>query len=250
MIKNKTDKLGHVWMLPLAVFALGVFAPGMSAQSLPTCAPGTLAYYETEYGEGTGGACTIGGYTLEDFMSYSGGTATNILSPSQILVDPTVTSEGISVQFAATEGNSFLILSGDAYYDIDYFMDPLLPTIQGTEIDLGPNDPVSLIGTFCGGGQFSEDYYCGGPEYTLTTGSDTLSRGSTASGTFPTPQTLLDTNLDLELDCTGADVLYFGSTADTVPEPSMALVLPIMLVGLWFAKKKMDKRKTALTAGQ
>jgi hypothetical protein len=231
---------------------LTLLAPGLFGSPVPTCGAGSLATYDA-----SGYQCTLGDYTLLDFTFSSSATGgATLLSDSQITVDPTgSTPNALSVQFSAAGG--FNAGAGQtAQYIVQYVLDPLLPRITGGTIDLGPNDPVTLTGEFCGNGTLfsapntnpSIEPTCLGTDPSgifpdkvqlLGTGA-----GSSTGFRFPISVTTLDTRLILDLNGP-ADVDFFGSTANVtgggpseVPEPSTSLLLaPGMLAFLWLRKR-------------
>jgi hypothetical protein len=192
--------------------------------------------------------CVIEGYTLEDFTfsdSETGGAT--LLPAGEITVNPTFsTPASVAFQFFG----AFSAAAGQTEeYIVQYELDPLLPQITGQGIDLGPSDPVTLTGQFCGNGMLVGPYAAGSPTncsgtntagifpLTLqTTGNDT-----TASASFPLTATTVDSRLILDL--TGpSSATYFGTNADIIatPEPSTSLWLaPGMLALLWLRKKRL-----------
>ena len=235
--------------LPSALlFALGLtfVASTLFGSPLP-CPTAPVTTYEP-----IGFQCTIEGYTLEDFSfsdSEKGGAT--LLTPGEITVNPTFsTPASVAFQFFG----AFSAASGQTEeYVVQYELDPLLPQITGQGIDLGPSDPVTLTGQFCGNGMLVGPYVPGNPTdcsgtnpagifpLTLqTTGNDT-----TASALFPVTATTVDTRLVLDL--TGpSSATFFGTNADivptssAVPEPSTSLWLaPGMLALLWLRKKRL-----------
>lgn len=224
------------------IIGFSLFAPTLMAQSL--CTTTTLAAFTT---------CTIDGYTLslESFSATSDYSYdySQLFSESQIDIVPTVVDGNISIQFQTADGAPFAITSGDAQYLVEYELDPVAPRVTGTSIDLGPNDPVTLNGYFCGNDSLSNACHAGTPLSLLLAPTEPDYSGSTVSGTFPTLQTDLDTELELKLNG-DTYTQSFGAITYLTPEPSVSLLLPIMLAGLWLAKKKSDRRKTAATAEQ
>ncbi len=235
--------------LPSALlFALGLtfVASTLFGSPLP-CPTAPVTTYQP-----IGFQCTIEGYTLEDFSfsdSETGGAT--LLTPGEITVNPTFsTPASVAFQFFG----AFSAASGQTEeYVVQYELDPLLPQITGQGIDLGPSDPVTLTGQFCGNGMLVGPYVPGNPTdcsgtnpagifpLTLqTTGNDT-----TASALFPVTATTVDTRLVLDL--TGpSSATFFGTNADivptssAVPEPSTSLWLaPGMLALLWLRKKRL-----------
>src|SRR5271154_5471872 len=94
VVSDRTVSKGpQNWTLPLVAFGLTLFAPALFASSVLPCALGTIASY-------VGSTCTIDGYTVTDFTfsELSSGGAP-LLRSSQIIVDPSVNSSGISFQF-------------------------------------------------------------------------------------------------------------------------------------------------------
>jgi len=234
---------------PLFLFSvLGLLAlvPALNASSLQ-CGQDTLAAYLQQ------GSCTIGDYTLKNFTFDSAGTGDiNLVSASQIIVDPTgSTLTNISLEFSTAGG--FTAAAGQtAQYVIHYNLDPFFPSIGGASIDLGPNDPVTLIGQFCGDGVLTSTP--GAPETACTGTAPTgifpatlrlVGTGdpSSTSLKFPILVTTLDTRLTLNLDGP-ASVNSFGvqtSVTNTppVPEPSSSLILiPGFAAVAWFRKRR------------
>jgi hypothetical protein len=122
-----------------------------------------------------------------------------------------------------------------------------LPHIVAQGIDLGPNDPVTLIGQFCGNGMLVGPYAAGSP--TNCSGTDTAGifpltltttgNGTTATSPFPTTVTTVDSRLVLDLDG-ASSATFFGTNADIsgVPEPSSALWLAPGMFGVLLLRKK------------
>jgi hypothetical protein len=247
---------GHRLGLTLS-FALGLT---LSAPALfgTTCGTATLSTYVADY-QTPATACTLGDYELYDFTISSSGTGgATLLSAAQINVDPTgSTPTTISVQFSPTVAGGFSVSSGQtADYVIQYELDPVFPTIKGATVDLGPNDPVTLTGQYCGNGAVnigSMPTSCTG---TNTTGIfpgpplELTGTGPAASATFAFPELVssLDTVLALDLDGP-AEVDSFGSVANVteggpaaVPEPSTSLLLaPGLLAFVWLRKKWLER---------
>jgi hypothetical protein len=231
------------WLFAAAAFALTILATGLSAAALP-CSSGTVADYQI-----AGFQCTIDGYTLEDFSfndSATGGAT--LLAPSDIGVNPFVdVGGGVAVtftgDFSATEGQT-------AQYLIQYELDPLLPRIIGATVTTGPNDPVTLIGQFCGNGTLGA--YVPG-QSTSCSGTDTtgifpsmltiVGNNQSASLNFPTLVTDLDTRLILNLDGP-ASIRSFGTAANltSTPEPSTSLWLATGLLGFVGWRKKLARK--------
>jgi hypothetical protein len=229
--------------VPLALlFALGLtfVASTLFGSPLP-CPTAPVTTYEA-----TGFQCVIEGYTLEDFTfsdSETGGAT--LLTPDEITVNPTFsTPSSVAFQFFG----AFSAASGQTEeYIVQYDLDPVLPRVTGQSIDLGPSDPVTLTGQFCGNGMLVGPYVPGSPTncsgtntagifpLTLqTTGNDT-----TVSAPFPVTATTVDTRLILDL--TGpSSATFFGTNADIIPtpEPSTSLWLaPGMFAMMWLRKK-------------
>jgi hypothetical protein len=235
--------------LPLAfIFALGLtfVASSLFGSPLP-CPTAPVTTYQA-----AGFQCSIEGYTFEDFTfsdSETGGAT--LLPPSEITVNPTFsTPDSVAFQFFG----AFSAASGQTEeYIVQYELDPVVPRITGQGIDLGPNDPVTLTGQFCGNGMLVGPFAAGSPTTCsgsnsagifpltlVTTGNDT-----TASGLFPVTATTVDTRLVLDL--TGpSSATFFGTNADvipapsSVPEPSSLLWLaPGLFAMLWLGKKRL-----------
>jgi hypothetical protein len=163
------------------------------------------------------------------------------------------------VQFSAPD--DFAVSSGQtAEYVVQYVIDPILPVITAATIDLGPNDPVTLTGEFCGNGILYSDPNNNPSVEPTCLGNNQLGiypakvqlpgTGPFSSETTPFPPSVvntLDTRLILDLDGP-AEVDYFGSTATVssggpaaVPEPSSALWLaPGLLALAWLSKKRQS----------
>jgi len=244
------ESSGH--RMPLALlFVLGLtfVTPALfsSTVACPTTAPVTTY-------EAAGFQCTIEGYTLQDFAfsdSQTGEAA--LLTPDQITVNSTFsTPDSVSFQFLAPVGDPFSAAAGQTEeYIVQYNLDPILPRITGQGINLGPADPVTLTGQFCGNGMLVGSYVAGSPTNCSGTNQSgifpltlqTTGDGTTASALFPVTATTVDTRLILDL--TGpSSTTYFGTNADViptpsaVPEPSTSLWLaPGMLALLWLRKK-------------
>jgi hypothetical protein len=216
------------------------------------CVQASVATYDA-----AGFECSIDGYTLGDFTFGSSETGeASLLSDSDIILTPSVNSGGMLFHFSAADGFAFSTSDGEtAEYIFQYELDPVLPRIQGTSIDTGPNDPVTLIGQFCGNGTVAP-YVAGNP----TSCSGTFPGGifpselqvtgndQAATGTFPVVVTDLDTQLILDLDG-AASVEYFesgvGVNGSPVPEPASALWLVPGMLGLaWLRKRSLAKTAT------
>jgi hypothetical protein len=235
--------------LPLAfIFALGLtcVASTLFGSPLP-CVTAPVTTYEA-----AGFQCTIEGYTFEDFTfsdSQTGGAT--LLTPDEITVDPTLsTADSVSFQFRG----AFSAASGQTEeYIVQYELDPVVPRITGQGIDLGPNDPVTLTGQFCGNGMLVGPFAAGSPTNCSGTNSagifpltlETTGDDTTASALFPITATTVDTRLILDL--TGpSGTTFFGTNADviptpsSVPEPSSLLWLaPVMFAMVWLRKKRL-----------
>jgi hypothetical protein len=224
------------------LFTLGLtlVAPGLLASPCPVA---SLATYQTL------GTCTIEGFTFEDLMfsdSQTGGAT--LLTPSQITVNPTFsTPNSVSFQFY---GNFSSAADQTEEYIVQYELDPVLPQIVAQGIDLGPADPVTLTGQFCGNGTLVGTYAAGSP--TTCSGTNpsgifplTLAVTSTdgsfqaKSSAFPMIATDVDTRLILDLNGQSSTT-YFGTNAELtgVPEPSTSLWLAPGMLGLFWLRKK------------
>jgi hypothetical protein len=253
---NVKSVLHRIGLTPVALFALTLLAPALFGSPLPTCGVASLATYDA-----AGYECTLGVFTLDDFTFSDSQTGeATLLSDSQIMVDPSgSTPTAINFQFSTPSGFSV----GDdqtAEYIVQYQMDPVLPKVTGGTIDLGPNDPVTLTGEFCGNGTLysapntdpSVEPTCLGtnPLGIFPSKLQLVGSGPGVSTSFDFPSlvvTTLDTRLILDLDGP-AEVDYFGSTANvtfggpspvsSVPEPSTSLLLaPGLLAFVWLRKK-------------
>lgn len=229
------------------LFTLGLtfVAPGLLGSPVQPCPVASVATYETL------GQCTIEGFTFEDFSftdSSTGGAT--LLTASQITVNPTAsTPNSVSFQFF---GDFSSAADQTEEYIVQYELDPVLPQIVAQSIDLGPADPVTLTGQFCGNGSLVGTYVAGNPTtcsgtnpsgifpLTLqTTSSDGTAKNVGAP--FPLIATDVDTRLILDLDGQSSTT-YFGTNAQLtgVPEPSTSLWLaPLMLALFWLRKKWM-----------
>lgn len=238
-----------------SVFLFGflLLAPASFGSPLPTCTSAALSVYDT-----LGYECTLGQFTLEDFTFDSSGS--NLASDTAITVDPTgSTPTTISMQFSTPGG--FSVGSGQtAQYIVQYYMDPVLPVVTSASIDLGPNDPVTLTGEFCGNGMLysgpnnnaSVEPTCIGNDPSgIYPGKLQITGGVSSSQSLPFSQSSNVNTLDtrLILDLTGpAEADSFGSIADVtfggptsaVPEPSTSLLfIPALLGYVWLRKKRI-----------
>ena len=235
--------------VPLALlFALGLtfVASSLFGSPLP-CPTAPVTTYQA-----TGFQCAIEGYTLEDFTfsdSETGGAT--LLPPGEITVNPTFsTPASVAFQFFG----AFSAATGQTEeYIVQYELDPLLPQITGEGIDLGPADPVTLTGQFCGNGMLVGPYVPGNP---------TNCSGTNTAGIFPlTLETTGNgTSTSALIPCDGHNRGYAprpGSDrtiqrhlfrnkrrhyphSSSVPEPSTSLWLaPGMLGLLWLRKKRL-----------
>lgn len=241
-----TAELSGQRVLLALLFTLGLtfVAPGLLGSPVLPCPVASVATYETL------GQCTIEGFTFEDFSfndSSTGGAT--LLAASQITVNPTFsTPNSVSFQFF---GN-FSVSEADQTeeYIVQYELDPVLPQIVAQSIDLGPADPVTLTGQFCGNGTLVGVYVAGSPATCSGTNESgifplnlqvTSTDGSfqTTSAQFPLIATDVDTRLILDLNGQSSTT-YFGTNAELtgVPEPSTSLWLaPGMLALFWLRKK-------------
>jgi len=243
-------------LLLILVLACLAYVPALHASEtgqIPLCGPNSLAVYLEE------GSCTIGDYTLKNFTFISSGTGEPVLlSPSQIMVDPTgSTLTSIALQFSA-DGGFHVDSNQTAEYIFHWNLDPFFPSIGGPFIDLGPNDPVTLTGEFCGDGLLSSDP---GAQPVSCTGSaptgifpvrlQIVGTGdpSTVSDRFPSLVTTMDNRLILDLNGP-ADVDSFGWTGTVTPvespEPATWILLVSGLLALPWLRKKLPARRTSL----
>lgn len=247
-IRSKSEprsRLAFFIALVCVAHVPALFASPQSPTSL--CGQSSLAVYLTE------GACTIGAYTLKDFTFASSGTGgANLLSASQIMVDPTgSTINDISLQFSAAGG--FQAAAGQtAEYILHWNLDPFFPSIGGADIDLGPNDPVTLTGEFCGDGVLSsapnaQPVMCTGsaPTGIFPARLQIVGTGAPAivSAHFPSLVTTMDNRLILDLKGP-ASVDSFGwqgnvTPTSITPEPSTWLFITSGLVALSWLRKKL-----------
>jgi hypothetical protein len=237
----------QMWLIPVFAFGLTFLTPALFGSP---CGVTSLATYT-----GSEFQCTLGSFTLEDFTfsSSSTGDAT-LLSPSQIMVDPTgSTLTTLSVQFSG----DFSVTQGQmAEYILAFEVDPVLPKISDPSIDLGPNDPVTLTGEFCGNGTLFSDPNTDPTVLPTCLGDDPsgifpaklqiVGSGPAATQTYQFPQlvTTLDSRLILDLDGP-ASVGTFGTTIGVtgggpspVPEPSTSLFLASGLLGFVWLRKR------------
>lgn len=235
MIRSGLESFGlRIW--PVALCALGatLFAPTLFGG---TCTVGTLASYQT----GVNSGCTIDGYTVDfddgDLSDSQGFSATGVnqLTPSDITVTPTFTATSFTIEFSTPSDFLFEGQAGGNTYEFDYTLDPVLPKIESVTENTGPGDPPSLSGLFCGDGIILNGVCEDGTPVSISMVASGSSQTS-ATATFPSPQTDLETELTLVLDpC--QTINNFGSTVNLVPEPSMLWLTP-GLVGLIFLRKK------------
>jgi hypothetical protein len=203
-----------------------------------TCATGTLLSYESG---GTNFDCTVGpgaGYTM-DFDSFTS-SGVDLLTAEDIIVTPSDTATSITFEFSANVGFEF---AGDPgyvnTYVFEYTLDPPLPRIESVTDNTGPDDPPNLNGEFCGGATITGPTSCssGSPLNILLTGNS-----QTASATFPSPVSSVETELTLVLDpC--ESIQNFGSTVNLVPEPSMLWLTPGLIGFVWLRKKWLTKAR-------
>jgi hypothetical protein len=239
MLRSRLESLG-LRTLPVALCAFGaaLFAPTLFGA---TCTTGTLLSYES------GGAnfdCTIGpdaGYTM-DFDSFTS-TGLDLLTASDIMVTPSTTATSITFEFSAEAGYEFAGLSNPSAaantYVFEYTLDPPLPKIESITDNTGPGDPPTLNGFFCGDGTISGSSCVSGSPVSIGMTASGVSETS-ATASFPTPETSVETQLTLTLDpCEYIE--NFGSTVNLVPEPSMLWLTPGLVGVVWLRKKWLAK---------
>ena len=234
------SRCARVWWYPVAVLGVSLFAPAMFASP---CEVAPLTTYEA-----TGFTCTIDGYTLSDltFSSSSTGGAP-LATDSEITVNPFLDSSGYVIQFESDDFTNDT--SGTAQYIAQYELDPVLPRINGIDIDLGPADPPILIGQFCGNGAFTGPFDpsniasdCMGTDpagiFPLTLGP-LNTNNSDVGMDFPIPVTSVDNRLIMQLDGPSS-AAYFeeGVSLVTTPEPSLLALLIPALFGLVLLRRK------------
>jgi hypothetical protein len=246
MYGDSAKSCGHrAWLLAVLALGLTFLSPGLFGT--PVCGLASYATYVTE------GQCTLGNFTLTNFSFASSSTGEpTLLSDSQIMVDPTgSTAINLSLQFSADGG--FHVNQGQtAEYIFHYNVDPVLPTIDGQDIDLGINDPVTLTGEYCGDGTlFSAPHaqvVCVGSSPTGIFPASLQITGtgvpSSQSFLFPALVTSVDTRIILDLNGlngpSDAGSLGSSTTISTTPEPSTSLlVMPALLGLLWLRKKRL-----------
>jgi hypothetical protein len=196
----------------------------------------------------------LGDFILTGFTFVSSSTGeASLVTASQITVDPTgSTPTSLSLQFS-TPGGFHVNQGQTAEYIFRYLLDPLLPGIGGPIVDLGPNDPVTLTGEFCGDGTLSsapkaQPVVCIG---SATTGIfparlQIVGTGTPASQSFQFPSLVTTMDNRLILDLVGpANLASFGwgatvnGTGPTpAPEPSTLLLLTPALLALTWARKR------------
>lgn len=217
---RSTARFRLIMLLGAALFTQALFG-----SAIP-CATASYADYEAQ------GQCMIGDFTLFGFTfanssipAQGASGAPIMLSAAQVLVDPTGSNiNSLSLRFSAAGG--FNVGAGQfAEYVFRYEIDPVLPLIDSQAIDLGPNDPVTLIGEFCGNGTLASSpnavpVSCTGsnpsgifPARLQITGPSSTSQSQ--SFLFPVPITTEDVRLILDLEgrgtTDGAHVDFFGS---------------------------------------
>ena len=257
---HRLDQFGpRMLRVSLVVLALG--APNLFGTMM--CGPDTYANYIAQ------GQCTIGPggiFTLQGFSFVSssipaqgGPGAPTLLDPSQINVTPSAGASSIALQF--TPAGGFNVGVGQfAEYIFRYQIDPPPPVIGDQSIDLGPDDPVTLKGEFCGNGTLTSapntvPVTCTGSNPAgIFPGSVTLTGPSgvprTADFMFPVRVSTEDVRLILDLDgrgtTTGAHADFIGSTTGfttVIPEPSTSMLtlaglLPFLLIGRRITRSK------------
>lgn len=238
-------------LAPLLGLVLTVFAPGLFANPVPACGVASLATYDAP-----GYECTLGEYTIEDFSFSSTETGgASLLSASQIMVNPTgstptTLSLGFTGDFQVSNSHQ------TAQYVFEYEVDPVLPMISAPSLNLGPNDPVTLTGEYCGNGMFlsgpntnphTEPTCMGNDPAGIFPGKlQIVGTGPSGSLTYDFPElvTTLDSRVILSLDGISNVNTFTSVTTVTgggpspVPEPSSALVLAPAVLGFALLRKK------------
>jgi hypothetical protein len=254
--RSAASVLNRLGLGSVILFGFLLLAPALFGSPLPTCTSASLSVYDTG-----GYECTLGQFTLDDFTFSSSETGeANLLPDTAITVNPTgSTPTTISMQFSTPGG--FTVGTGQtAEYIVQYNMDPVLPVVTSASIDLGPNDPVTLTGEFCGNGMLYSAPNNNASVEPMCLGNDPsgifpgkLQISGTASSpdsfSFPPASNVNTLDTRLILDLTGpAEVDSFGSIADVtfggptsaVPEPSSSwLMIPVLLAYVWVRKKRL-----------
>jgi hypothetical protein len=234
------SRCARVGFYPLAVLGVSLFAPALFASP---CEVAPLTTYEA-----SGFTCTIDGYTLSDltFTSSSTGGAP-LATDSEITVNPFLDSSGYVIQFESDDFTNDT--SGTAQYIAQYELDPVLPRINGIDIDLGPADPPVLIGQFCGNGTFTGPFdptniatSCMGTDtegiFPLTLGP-LNTNNSDVGMDFPIPVTSVDNRLIMQLEGPSSAAFFEeGVSLVATPEPSLLALLIPALFGLVLLRRK------------
>jgi hypothetical protein len=225
-------RFGKVWLLPATILGLAAFAPAMFASP---CMDESLSTYDT-----AGFTCTIDGYTLSDVtFSESGGAD---LPDSEITVVPSITSSGFQFEFEGDFTDSSM--TNTAYYIVQYELDPVFPKVNGIDIGLGPADPPTLYGQFCGDGTISSTFDPTHPlDFTCTAGGEpavleVVGNNESDSENFATQVTNVDSQLILQLDCDSTAASFSGGVLLATPEPSLLALLIPGLIGLLLMGRK------------
>lgn len=245
----------RIWAVPGLALCLTILAPGLFASPMPTCGVASLATYDAP-----GYECTLGDYTLEDFSFSSSETGgASLLSDSQIMVDPTGSTP---TTIALTYSGDFNVADTgqSAEYVFQYELDPVLPTISSPILNLGPNDPVTLTGEYCGNGMLFSAPNTDPLTQPTCVGNDPsgiypgklqiVGTGPSASLSYDFPELVTTLNSRLILDLDGpSNVDTFASITNVtgggpspVPEPSSALLLTPALLGVFWLRKRFVTR--------
>ena len=265
MLHRRTLRIAQFGRRTVCVSLIVLTLGATSLLATPMCEPDTYANYIAQ------GQCTIGPagiFTLQGFSFASssiptqgGPGAPTLLDPSQINVSLNAESSSIALQFTPSGG--FNVGAGQfAEYIFRYQIDPPPPVIGDQTIDLGPDDPVTLTGEFCGNGTLTSapntvPVTCTGsnpagifPGTVSLTGPSAAPR--TADFIFPIRVSTEDVRLILDLDgrntTTGAHADYIGSTTgftSGIPEPATAMLVLAGILCLVLIGRPMTRSKSA-----
>jgi len=206
------------------------------------CATASLSTYDT-----VGFTCTIDGYTLSDVTFSESETGGASLAPdTDITVNPLTTANGFVFQFESEDFTDDSATMGTEQYIVQYELDPVFPEINGIDIDLGPADPATLYGQFCGDGTITSTFDPSLPlNFTCSEGSssailEAVGNNVYDSQNFPSQVTSVDSELILQLDCDSSTQYFEGGVILATPEPSLlALMIPVLIGLLLLGRKRL-----------